>query len=266
MIWSRVHRFAAVPLLIPACLSVAACAQTPGAELPDAPSTVSHQAPPAEPTGPTAVFDTSLGRMTCKLYQDQAPKTVASFVGLADGSRPWTDPATHEKVTGKSFYNGTTFHRVIPGFMVQGGDRLGTGMGDAGFYLPDEFNPTLRFDVPGRLAMANAGPGTAGSQFFITETANADLNGSYTIFGQCDQHSVLIAATIARVPRDREDKPLQPVTLNKLTIVPAGAPVPPDPTATAAPSTSPGAAGPASSANDAAAAAAAKAAGVKPQP
>jgi peptidyl-prolyl cis-trans isomerase A (cyclophilin A) len=179
------------------------------------------------------LFDTSMGRLTCKLFDKEAPLTVASFVGLATGSKTWTDPVTLEKRTGVPFYDGTTFHRVIPGFMIQGGDRLGTGEGDAGFYIPDEISPALRFDIPGRLAMANSGPGTDGSQFFITQNATPQLNGNYTIFGQCDPHTVLMVTGIALVDRNANDKPLTPVVLNKVTIVPDGQPIPPLPTAPA---------------------------------
>jgi peptidyl-prolyl cis-trans isomerase A (cyclophilin A) len=181
------------------------------------------------------VFDTSMGRMVCKLFSKEAPQTVANFVGLATGTKDWVDPATSEKVKGKPFYDGTTFHRVIPEFMIQGGDRLGTGGGDPGFYFDDEFTPALRFDVPGRLAMANSGPNTNGSQFFITEGPVPELNGKHTIFGQCDAHAVLLVKSIARVQRSGEDKPLTPVVLTKVTIVPEGQPLPPVPGATAAP-------------------------------
>ena len=203
-------------------------AQTP-APLPDAPSTTAQVAPPAVPTGPTVLFDTSMGRLTCQLFTDQAPLTAANFVGLATGSKPWIDPATHLPAKNKPFYNGTQFHRVIPGFMIQGGDPLANGTGDAGFFIPDETSPTLRFDVPGRLAMANGGPNTNSSQFFITEVAKPELNGHYSIFGQCDPHSVLVVASIARVERNAEDKPYTPVLLNKVTVLQPGQPVPPDP-------------------------------------
>jgi peptidyl-prolyl cis-trans isomerase A (cyclophilin A) len=201
------------------------------AQLPDAPSTTAQEAPPAVPTGPTVIFDTTMGRLTCKLFSKEAPKTVDNFIGLATGTKAWTDPTTQQKVTGKPFYDGTTFHRVIPQFMIQGGDRLGTGAGDAGYFIDDELSPSLRFDVPGRLAMANAGPNTNGSQFFITEDPVPQLNGKHTIFGQCDAHSVLIVATIARVERDSQDKPVTPVVVNKVTIVPEGQPIPPEPAA-----------------------------------
>jgi peptidyl-prolyl cis-trans isomerase A (cyclophilin A) len=211
-----------------ALCTLAASAQTPDA-LPDAPSTTAHEEPPATPTGPTVLFDTTMGRMTCQLYDKEAPLTVANFIGLATGTKPWVDPLTDKKVTGQPFYNGTTFHRVIPSFMIQGGDRRGTGEGDAGYYFEDEIVPTLQFNIPGRLAMANSGPGTNGSQFFITEVPVPDLNGKHTIFGQCDAHSILIASSIARVERNPQDKPLIPVVLNKVTIVPVGRPIPPEP-------------------------------------
>jgi peptidyl-prolyl cis-trans isomerase A (cyclophilin A) len=205
------------------------------AQLPDAPSTTAQEAPAAVPTGPTVLFDTTMGRLTCKLFSKESPKTVDNFIGLATGTKEWTDPVTQQKVTGKPFYDGTTFHRVIPQFMIQGGDRLGTGAGDAGYFIDDEFSPSLRFDEPGRLAMANAGPNTNGSQFFITEKAVPELNGKHTIFGQCDAHSVLMVASIARVERNSQDKPITPVVVNKVTIVPEGQPIPPDPAAQTAP-------------------------------
>ncbi|ACO31804.1 peptidylprolyl cis-trans isomerase, cyclophilin-type, putative [Acidobacterium capsulatum ATCC 51196] len=202
--------------------------QAPGAE-PAAP-------PSPQPTGPTAVFDTSMGRMTCRLFSKLAPKTAANFVGLATGTKDWTNPATGKVEHGKPFYDGTIFHRVIPGFMVQGGDPLGTGMGGPGYQFDDELNPNLNFDVPGRLAMANAGPNTNGSQFFITVAPQPQLDQHYSIFGQCTPGSVLVAETIADVPRDERNKPLEPVTLDKVTIVPAGQPVPPPPAADSTPS------------------------------
>ncbi len=202
-------------------------AQTPPAELPDMPTS---QVPTVvEPTGPTAVLDTSMGRITCRLFDKQAPITVANFIGLAQGTKPWTDPVSKEKMTGKPFYNGTTFHRVIPNFMIQGGDPTATGTGDPGYMFEDEFDPNLNFDVPGRMAMANSGPRTNGSQFFITEVPTTHLNQKHTIFGQCDQASISVVSAIARVQRDADDKPLQPVTLLKVTIVQEGQPLPPAP-------------------------------------
>jgi peptidyl-prolyl cis-trans isomerase A (cyclophilin A) len=202
---------------------------SPADALPDAPSTTSEVKPPVTPTGPTAVIDTTMGRLTCKLYDKQAPVTVANFIGLAEGTKDWTDPKTLKKVHGEAFYNGTTFHRVIPGFMIQGGDRLGDGRGDPGYLFQDEFDPTLTFDEPGRLAMANSGPNTNGSQFFITEVPVPQLNGKHTIFGQCDAHTTLLVGSIARVQRDENDKPFTPVVINKITIVRDGQPMPPEP-------------------------------------
>ncbi len=179
-----------------------------------------------QPTGPTVVFDTSMGRLTCKLFTKEAPLTTANFIGLATGTRDWTDPVSHKKQHAKPLYNGTTFHRVIPGFMIQGGDPVGDGTGDPGYAFADEIVPDLTFSVPGRLAMANSGPNTNGSQFFITETPQPSLDGSYSIFGQCDDASVTVEKAIAQVDRNGSDKPLTPVTLNKVTIVPAGEAVP----------------------------------------
>lgn len=205
--------------------------------LPDSPDAQAQVSP--QPTGPTAVFDTSMGRMTCKLFSKEAPQTVANFIGLAEGTKDWTNPAMpHQRMHDKPLYNGTIFHRVIPGFMIQGGDPLGTGEGDPGYTVPDEFDPNLNFDVAGRLAMANSGPNTDGSQFFITEAPYPKLNQHYTIFGQCDQHSVLVADSIADVERDAHDKPLEPVVLKKVTIVANGQPLPPPPPDTSAPAAS----------------------------
>lgn len=210
-------------------IPAATTSNTTGHSLPSSPDAQAHASP--QPSGPTVIFDTTMGKMTCKLYSREAPRTVANFVGLADGSKEWTNPATHQKMHGKPLYDGTTFHRVIPGFMIQGGDPLGNGQGDPGYYVSDEFIPSLNFDVPGRLGMANSGPNTDGSQFFITTAPYPSLDQHYTIFGQCDTHSVLIAQSIEDVERDAHDKPLQAVTLNKVTIVPEGQPVPSAPSA-----------------------------------
>jgi peptidyl-prolyl cis-trans isomerase A (cyclophilin A) len=203
-------------------------AQAP-AQLPDSPGAGMQPKAAPVPTGPTVVLDTTMGRLTCKLFEKESPLATANFIALAEGSKDWTDPITGQKVHGQRFYDGTTFHRVIPGFMIQGGDRKGDGTGDAGYYFNNETTPGLTFDVPGRLAMANAGPDTNGTQFFITEQAVPDLDGKYSIFGQCDAHSVLMTATIARVDRNSQDKPLTPVVLNKVTIVREGQAMPPDP-------------------------------------
>jgi peptidyl-prolyl cis-trans isomerase A (cyclophilin A) len=134
---------------------------------------------------------------------------------------------------GKPLYNNTQFHRVIPGFMIQGGDPTATGMGDPGYYINDEIDPALTFDVAGRLAMANSGPNTDGSQFFITDEPAAHLDQHYSIFGQCDEPSVTVVKTIEQVQRDPQDKPLEPVILKKVTIAREGQPIPPAPAGTA---------------------------------
>lgn len=216
-----------------ACTAASAQQSTPKPEeLPDAPGT--QVQPQIQPTGPTAVLDTSMGRITCKLFEQQAPETVANFIGLAEGTKDWVDPVSHKKMHGKPLYDGTIFHRVIPEFMIQGGDPTGTGMGDPGYYFRDEFVANLNFDIPGRLAMANSGPNTNGSQFFVTETPTEHLNQRHTIFGQCDPTSISVVKSIARVARNNEDKPLEPVVLKKVTIVREGQPMPPSP-ASAAP-------------------------------
>jgi peptidyl-prolyl cis-trans isomerase A (cyclophilin A) len=205
--------------------------------LPDAPQATA--AALIRPNGPTVVMDTSMGRITCQFFQKEAPKTVANFIALAEGTKDWTDPQTHQKIHNKSLYNGTIFHRVIPDFMIQGGDPIGTGTGDPGYTFEDEFNPDLNFDVPGRLAMANSGPNTNGSQFFITEVPTEHLNQKHTIFGQCDEPSINVVKAIARVQRDDNDKPVTPVILQKVTIVPEGQAVPPNPAPASQPSTTP---------------------------
>jgi len=184
-------------------------------------------------------MDTTVGRLTCKLFDKEAPLATANFIELAEGTRDWVDPNNGKKVHGQRFYDGTTFHRVIPGFMIQGGDRKGDGTGDAGYYFENEVSPNLTFDVAGRLAMANAGPNTNGTQFFVTELPQPELDGKYTIFGQCDQPSAALVATITRVDRNSNDKPLTPIILNKVTVVHAGQPIPPVPPPPSAASTSP---------------------------
>ena len=156
----------------------------PADDLPDGPTPQASAL--VHPNGPRVVFDTSMGRITCQFYERQAPKAVANFIALAEGTRDWVDPSTQKKQHNKRYYDGTIFHRVIPEFMAQGGDPTGTGMGDPGYSFEDEFDPNLNFDAPGKLAMANSGPNTNGSQFFITEAAYESLNQHYTLFGQCD--------------------------------------------------------------------------------
>jgi len=159
---------------------------------------------------PRARIVTRLGTMDCELYPDRAPRTVANFVGLARGLRPFWDPCRKEWRRAP-FYDGLLFHRVIPGFMIQGGDPLGTGTGDGGYEFADEFDPTLRHDGPGVLSMANSGPGTNGTQFFITEGATRWLDDRHSVFGRCRPAGVV--ARIAREPRDDEDRPRTPVAM-----------------------------------------------------
>jgi peptidyl-prolyl cis-trans isomerase A (cyclophilin A) len=174
-------------------------------------------------TQPVAVIDTTAGKLTCTLFPDKAPIGVANFIGLSDGTKDWISPVTHQKKHGVPLYDGTIFHRVIPNFMIQGGDPLGTGTGDPGYQFKNETSSDLKFDRPGRLAYANAGPDTNGSQFFITEIPYPSLNGGYTIFGQCDDASVALVKQIARVGRDSNDRPYRPVKINHITIEQGGA-------------------------------------------
>ena len=170
---------------------------------------------PSEP-GLYAVIYTSMGNIVCRLFPEDAPKTVANFRGLATGTKPWTDPATG-KLKHTRLYSGTTFHRVIPQFMIQGGDPLGTGSGDPGYKFDDEFSPNRTFEKPGILAMANSGPNTNGCQFFITVAPTPHLNGKHTIFGEVVSGQD-VADAISQVPRDADDKPLTPVKIVTIAI------------------------------------------------
>jgi len=163
-----------------------------------------------------ATFHTSKGNITCILFEKEAPKTVSNFVGLANGTKEWTEPKTAKKVK-KRFYDGLIFHRVIPNFMIQGGDPEGTGRGGPGYKFEDEFHPDLKFDKPGRLAMANAGPNTNGSQFFITHVPTTWLNNKHTIFGQVIDGQDAVD-NIGKVKKDRRNKPLEDVIIKKLEI------------------------------------------------
>jgi peptidyl-prolyl cis-trans isomerase A (cyclophilin A) len=172
-------------------------------------------------------FETDKGDIACKLYEAEAPITVHTMVGLAIGKIAYIDPQTKQG-TRKRFFDGLTFHRVIPDFMIQGGDPLGNGTGGPigpGFPYNSEVVKTLKFDVPGRLAMANAGPNTNRSQFFITEAPQSSLNGGYTIWGQCGNLDVVKA--IARVKRDGRDKPFTPVFIAHVIVERVG-PAPAD--------------------------------------
>lgn len=169
---------------------------------------------------PVATIQTTSGTITCDLFKDKAPMTVDNFIGLATGTKDWINPASGAKKHGVPLYDGLIFHRVIPGFMIQGGDPMGNGAGDAGFKFKDEIT-NLSFDRPGRLAMANSGPNTNSSQFFITEVPTPHLNGRHTIFGQCEPAGLV--RQISHVSRDLStDKPLRPVRITHIEIKPSG--------------------------------------------
>jgi cyclophilin family peptidyl-prolyl cis-trans isomerase len=196
----------------------AAAAQTPSNEAP--------QYPP----GLYAMIATSAGVITAQLFEKETPITVRTFIGLARGTQPWLDPKTRMPVN-RPLYENLIFHRVIPEFMIQTGDPTETGAHECGFKLPDEFVDSLKFDRPGRLGMANRGPGTAACQFFITEDKYAAGNGHYTIFGQVVNGQPLVSK-ISHVIRDDRDRPRVPTKLIKITIMriaPDTAPVPAPP-------------------------------------
>jgi peptidyl-prolyl cis-trans isomerase A (cyclophilin A) len=163
-----------------------------------------------------AIMETTLGTMTFKLLTENAPLTVSNFTELAQGKKEWIDPLTKKKVQ-KKFYDGLIFHRVIPEFMIQGGDPLGTGPGGPGYKFKDEIDKSLKFDKPGILAMANSGPNTNGSQFFITEVPTPWLNGNHTIFGEII-NGIEVVKAIARVEIDFSDKPSEDVIIKHLII------------------------------------------------
>ncbi len=160
-----------------------------------------------------ADIKTSKGTLECKLYEDKAPNTVANFIGLARGLRPWKNPSGAWVKT--AAYDGTTFHRIIKGFMIQGGDPEGTGKGEPGYVIPDEIWPGAKHDQRGQICMANRGPNTNGMQFFITDGAPAHLDGGYTIFGKCGPDSVV--ETLAGVPVTGE-RPADPPKIEKVTV------------------------------------------------
>jgi peptidyl-prolyl cis-trans isomerase A (cyclophilin A) len=164
----------------------------------------------------TATLRTNQGQVVVRLFPDQAPKTVRNFVELAEGGRQWTDPSTGRPTTAR-LYDGTIFHRVIPDFMIQGGDPLGSGRGGPGYKFADEIHPDLVFDRPYLLAMANAGPGTNGSQFFITVVPTPWLNGKHTIFGEVIEGADVVDR-ISRVKTGSQDRPVEDVTIESVTV------------------------------------------------
>jgi peptidyl-prolyl cis-trans isomerase A (cyclophilin A) len=163
-----------------------------------------------------ATLKTTMGDIVIQLFEDKAPKTVTNFVDLATGAKEWTDPKTREKVK-RPLYNSTIFHRVIPGFMVQAGDPLGNGTGGPGYRFEDEFSAELKHSKAGVVSMANAGPNTNGSQFFITHKATPWLDGRHSVFGEVVKGQNVVDA-IANVPRDARDRPTKDVVLQEVII------------------------------------------------
>ena len=163
-----------------------------------------------------AHFDTTEGAFTVRLFETEAPKTVANFVGLAEGTKEWKDPATGAPGKGP-FYDGVIFHRIINGFMIQGGDRLGQGTGGPGYKFADEFHPSLRHSRAGILSMANSGPNTNGSQFFITLGPTPHLDNRHSVFGEVVK-GLDVVKKIGAVATGRQDRPVTPVVMNRVTI------------------------------------------------
>lgn len=218
---------AAAPTQPPSEVEVEASPQSPLSEITPDPAQ-SADAPPETNATPhytrdlgdagtlVAILDTSEGTITCELYEEQAPQTVANFVGLARGLKAFVDPATDRAVTGVPYFDDQVFHRVIPNFLIQSGDPSGSGDGGPGYAIPDEFHADLRHDRPGVLSMANLGPETGGSQFFITEIAAPHLDGRHTVFGQCDDLQTVRA--ISHAPTDTANRPEPPVRLKSVRI------------------------------------------------
>jgi peptidyl-prolyl cis-trans isomerase A (cyclophilin A) len=209
----RSVRNLALVLILPACL----WAQTP-------PKTATHKpatqklATSAASGNPVAVFDTTAGKLRCALFEKQTPVTVANFIALATGTKDWTNPVSHVTKHNTPLYDGTIFHRVIPEFMIQGGDPAGNGMGGPGYQFEDETrNSPHKFDKKGKLAMANAGPNTNGSQFFITVAPTTWLTGKHTIFGEVVEGQDVVDK-ISNVARGHQDRPVKDVVLQSVTI------------------------------------------------
>jgi peptidyl-prolyl cis-trans isomerase A (cyclophilin A) len=168
-------------------------------------------------SNPTATLHTNFGDIEVELFQDRAPRTVDNFIGLATGAKAWTDPETEEKVEGEPLYEDLIFHRIIEGFMIQGGDPTGTGRGGPGYTFDDEFHDDLTHDGPGILSMANRGPDTNGSQFFITLDAQPHLDGRHAVFGEVTD-GMDVVEEIGNVPTDRNDMPKEDVVLESIDV------------------------------------------------
>jgi peptidyl-prolyl cis-trans isomerase A (cyclophilin A) len=164
-----------------------------------------------------AEFATTEGSFTVRLFDQEVPETVANFVGLAEGTKDWTHPGTRQKMTNTPFYDGIVFHRVIEGFMIQSGDPLGQGIGGPGYQFKDEFHPQLRHNKAGILSMANAGPNTNGSQFFITLAPTPHLDNRHSVFGEVTQ-GMEVVRRIGSTPTGRQDRPVKEVVINSVTI------------------------------------------------
>jgi peptidyl-prolyl cis-trans isomerase A (cyclophilin A) len=206
-----------------AAQSSASTQVAPAAKPPAKPTTAAKPAVPAAPSKPIAIINTTVGKMTCTLFPDKAPIGVENFIGLASGTKDWKNPVSGANKHGVPLYDGTIFHRVIPEFMIQGGDPAGTGSGaDPVVPFKNEVFADLLFDRPGRLAYANTGrPVSNSTQFFITEVPTPSLNGGYTIFGQCDEATVTLVKQIARMAVDpaTDHKPFRPVKIIHISIV-----------------------------------------------
>ncbi|MGH9472099.1 MAG: peptidylprolyl isomerase [Terriglobales bacterium] len=204
-------RFALVAAAVApiAALALAACHRTP--------ATLSGPKPADPAKTYTAEIQTSMGNIDVVLFPKQAPLAVGNFVGLATGTQPWRNPISGQ-IMHQPLYNNTIFHRVIPKFMIQGGDPMGNGTGDPGYEFADEVTPELKYDRPGRLGMANSGPNTNGCQFFITTVPYHSLNGHYTIFGQVTAGQDVVDA-ISNVPRDpSNNRPLKPIRILRIAV------------------------------------------------
>jgi peptidyl-prolyl cis-trans isomerase A (cyclophilin A) len=230
------HKVFLLPVLlfISALLSWAQSTTKPAAKAPI------HHAAAGQPT---AIIETTAGKMTCTLFPDKAPIGVENFIGLATGTKDWKNPVSGSTKHGVPLYDGTIFHRVIPGFMIQGGDPKGDGTGGPGYKFKNEVSSDLLFDKPGRLAYANSGPDTNGSQFFITEVATQHLNGKYTLFGQCDDATVVLVKQIAHMATDpSNDRPFRAIKIVHVKIEGTGSATPAAKSAT--PAKTPGATAP----------------------